>query len=449
LCLGTAASSAEEAVPVFPGAMGFGSNAIGWRGGEVQRVTNLKDSGPGSLRACAQNSEKPRFCVFAVSGTIALDDSIYVRPNVYIAGQTAPGQGVELKLRTALASPLIIKNSHDVVVRYLKLRPGKPIYKSNAVSALLIENSHDVMVDHVSIAFATDQNFSVHFQGGKTFNLTLQRSIVAWGLDHSNHPKGKHSKGALVCSGVKTGGECGRITLRENIFAHNRDRNPELVGTAYGPIEAINNVIYDPISEYGEVYDRYADTRVVFLNNLGIAGPSTKQDPIPMVKAGDETRDYRVTVVAAGNMVIRRKQTEPQPAGYYTPTPEDLREPTPEEIPQGLRPAATLVEALLPIVGARRPDGRLEDDLDRLLLASVKERSGRVIDDVADLGAVAPLPIAEAGPDSDGDGMDDAWETAHGFDPHDPSDAAKPSKDHPGQSNLEVYLSDLAGDYPG
>jgi hypothetical protein len=45
--------------------------------------------------------------------------------------------------------------------------------------------------------------------------------------------------------------------------------------------------------------------------------------------------------------------------------------------------------------------------------------------------------------DSDGDGMPDAWETAHGLDPQNPADRNGVGPD--GYTNLERYLNDLAG----
>jgi hypothetical protein len=46
--------------------------------------------------------------------------------------------------------------------------------------------------------------------------------------------------------------------------------------------------------------------------------------------------------------------------------------------------------------------------------------------------------------DSDNDGIPDSWEIAHGLNPHDPSDAAKPAKNGGGYSNIEVYLNTVA-----
>lgn len=53
-------------LPAFPGAEGFGANAVGGRGGTVYVVTNLNDSGAGSLRDAV--SAKHRIVVFSVGG---------------------------------------------------------------------------------------------------------------------------------------------------------------------------------------------------------------------------------------------------------------------------------------------------------------------------------------------------------------------------------------------
>ncbi|MCP6473648.1 hypothetical protein NL509_27780, partial [Klebsiella pneumoniae] len=85
--------------------------------------------------------------------------------------------------------------------------------------------------------------------------------ILAYSLDRANHPEGAHSKGALICSDEGRNPQCGRISLIRNLFAHHRDRNPDVKATAIGPVEIINNIFYDPISQFGEFYDLLGETR--------------------------------------------------------------------------------------------------------------------------------------------------------------------------------------------
>jgi len=66
----TSAASEASAIPAFPGAEGFGSTTPGGRGGKVIFVTNLNDSGSGSLRA-ACNAQGPRIVIFSDHARLA------------------------------------------------------------------------------------------------------------------------------------------------------------------------------------------------------------------------------------------------------------------------------------------------------------------------------------------------------------------------------------------
>ena len=136
--------SALAQLPAFPG-------AVGGRNGDVYHVTNLNDSGSGSLRFGVDNAPgSGRTIVFDVGGTIDLASRIRIdSPNVTVAGQTAPGGGITLK-----GYHLDIKNTQDVVVRYLRVRPGDihtapDVYEPDSIS---ITGSTDVVIDHVSVS---------------------------------------------------------------------------------------------------------------------------------------------------------------------------------------------------------------------------------------------------------------------------------------------------------
>ena len=72
----------------FPEAQGFGRFATGGRSGSVYHVTNLNDSGKGSLRDAV--SQPNRIVVFDVAGVIKISSRIVFAKNLYVAGQNAP-----------------------------------------------------------------------------------------------------------------------------------------------------------------------------------------------------------------------------------------------------------------------------------------------------------------------------------------------------------------------
>src|SRR3712207_917803 len=118
LLISLLAAVAQSALPAFPGAEGAGALARGGRGGRVIRVTNLEDSGPGSLRA-AIDAKEPRTIIFDVGGTIRLKKPLVVRHGlVTIAGQTAPGGGIPFRDHHFEIA------ADDVVVRSIRSRLG-------------------------------------------------------------------------------------------------------------------------------------------------------------------------------------------------------------------------------------------------------------------------------------------------------------------------------------
>ena len=138
----------ETTIPAFPGAEGFGNTTVGGRGGKVFIVDTLADSGPGTLRECT-DAEVPRICVFQVAGTIELMAPLRIEhPYLTIAGQTAPGGGITLKTAPSNRKGLVTtdEEAHDVVVRYIRVRPGPSLEKADTLDGFTVNTDHVFLI---------------------------------------------------------------------------------------------------------------------------------------------------------------------------------------------------------------------------------------------------------------------------------------------------------------
>jgi hypothetical protein len=194
----------------FPTAEGYGKYTVGGRGGVVYEVTNLNDSGEGSLRVAVE-SEGPRTVVFRISGTIILESDLRIKnPYITIAGQTAPGDGICLR-----KYPLII-SADEVIIRYIRVRLGGEALKdADAVSSRYVKN---LILDHVSASWSVDEVMSI-YHGEYT---TVQWCIIAESMFNSNHPtKSNHGFGGIWGSNYST--------YHHNLIANNSNRNIRLL----------------------------------------------------------------------------------------------------------------------------------------------------------------------------------------------------------------------------
>tara|TARA_R110002051_G_scaffold317325_2_gene398378 strand:+ start:2105 stop:3019 length:915 start_codon:yes stop_codon:yes gene_type:complete len=208
----------------FPTAEGYGKFSQGGRGGVVFEVTNLNDSGEGSLRAAVEAAE-PRTVVFKVSGTISLESPLRIKhPYITIAGQTAPGDGICLK-----KNPLIIEADH-VIIRYLRVRLGNESGEdTDAVSSRYTQH---IILDHISASWSVDETMSIYHCD----SITVQWSIISESMYNSNHVKGAHGFGGIWGSNYGT--------YHHNLIASHGSRNPRMASGS-GYTDYRNNVIYN------------------------------------------------------------------------------------------------------------------------------------------------------------------------------------------------------------
>lgn len=461
-------------VPAFPGAEGFGAMTLGGRGGKVFSVTNLNDSGPGSLRYACE-AEGPRIVVFAVSGTITLQKALRIRnPYITIAGQTAPGEGICVK-----RYPLVIDAS-EVIIRYIRVRLGDETdIDADAISGRYHKN---IILDHVSASWSIDETVSIYY----CRNVTIQWCLISESLYMAGHVKGAHGYGGIWGSNYST--------YHHNLFAHHTSRNPRFASRC-GYNDFRNNVIYNWgfNSVYGgeghphqpQAYERYrlefnnvengeeedseelSFTIVNMVANYYKPGPATSPgerryrivSPSSVDLEDGFGRWYVAENVMVGNpsVTVDNWDGGVQPKGGSSHIEEvRLMEPF-AAVPIKQQTPEAAYAAVLAQVGASLPkrdavDARIIDETRhgyatyegegyknrRSFLGGV-EKCG-IIDSQAEVGGWPDLKSLPAPIDTDGDGMPDEWEEKYGFARRNGANAAMDT-DKDGYTNIEEYLN--------
>ncbi|WP_321474259.1 hypothetical protein [uncultured Paludibaculum sp.] len=414
-----ALAAPRRPLPAFPGAEGFGAYTRGGRYGAVRFVTNLNDSGPGSLRAAVE-AYNPRTILFRVAGVISLQSPLVVKnPFVTIAGQTAPGDGVCLR-RFGL-----VVDTHDVVIRFLRSRPGDEAGQEvDGIS--IVGNSRNVIVDHCSASWSIDECLSV---SGTVADITVQWCLIAEGLHRSIHGDGPHSMGSLIRA-------VGGVSLHHNLWLHHDSRNPRL-GHQQPDIPVVYDVRNNVMYNYGTTCSGLADgsIRVNYAGNYIKPGPFSRPGRTPIIMhkfpgaqfylegnrfLGDEK------LSADNRLMIDRPIVDGLRVATIVPKPFDAP-------PVTTTSAAEAYQAVLKGVGALRPT---RDKVDQRLLADVAAGTGAIIDSQWEVGGWPEYRAALPPRDADRNGLpDDLPPSAQ------PSDGVAPDEEY---SPLERYLNHLA-----
>jgi pectate lyase len=434
----------------FPTAEGYGKFSKGGRSGVVYEVTNLNDSGEGSLRAAVEASE-PRTVVFRVSGTIVLESPLKIKyPFITIAGQTAPGDGICIR-----KNPISIDADH-VIIRYIRVRLGDE--SGGDYDAVSSRYTKHLILDHISSSWSVDECMSIYHCD----SITVQWCLISESLSHSNHVKGSHGFGGIWGSNYGT--------YHHNLFAHHSSRNPRMA-SGCGYTDYRNNVIYN--WGYNSLYggekqqvgnDKFDFAEFNIVGNYYKPGPATRPGEVMYRIANPSFRSendcgkwYIADNFVEGNTTV---SVDNWNGGVQTKIPFEkirLNEPWPS-MPINQQKAEEAYKIVLENTGAILPK---LDEIDARIIKEVREGNATfegksykkqhqvadttivcgIIDTQKDVGGWPDLKNAPAPKDSDHDGMPDYWEDKNKLNKENPDDRNVIASD--GYTMLEKYLNSI------
>jgi len=459
---------------IFPGAEGWGAGSVGGRGGQVIEVTNLDDSGPGSLRACVEGSEFPRdytgptnrICVFRIAGVIELNGPLRIKvPYITIAGQTAPGDGITLKGGGFLIS------THDVIIRYLHYRGGS----ASMITVRSWNDAHDIIVDHCSASGGRDDIIDLFYNDEMHTDpdirdITIQNCLIAEA--DAGHPTGFITGGLFDLTAnppILDDSRIHHISAHHNYFAANGSRNP-LVKSQH--TEVINNVVYNWNTRIGGT-GNFAESD--WINNYWKPGPMSENALVFEWLDGAKREFPLSSNYIAGNIIPTTpskywiaKKFQPsfgledpnqdnwflfmtnhkEHGDYGNPVPEENRRftpLTPADIPVTIKPAVDIFNSVVMNAGSNKrlnSDGTFTDNRDEVDQMFIDDFFNSTGPARPPSRATIPSSIDPGTPyaDTDKDGMADEWEDLHGMNPNDPSDGPRDA-DGDGYTNLEEFLN--------
>lgn len=403
--------SAASKLVAFPGAEGGGKYTTGARGKStksVYHVTNLNDSGTGSLRDAV--SKEGRIIVFDVSGIIKLESRLDLKkPNITILGQTAPGDGI-----TVTGYDVLIA-ADNIIMRYMRIRPtdsqhGEP----DGLGGRWVDN---IILDHCSVSWCVDEGLTLY--GGsledgsendnkapkeQSKNITVQYCLSSESLRMSNHFKGAHGYGGII------GGT--NATYHHNMFAHHDSRNPRFDRNLKST-DMVNNVIYDwgnngsygaePYSYHS--WERYSApeyaSNINIRNNYYKSGPSTKQSIRSKIFEATNNGEVfyngemaKSNAYISGNYVYGNSEATADNTSKesYVMNRDKLNILTSPinmgayEIPS--QSAETAFEDVIANVGATLPR---RDSIDARVVADAQNGTGRIINGIAEVGGFSGI----------------------------------------------------------
>ncbi len=437
IALSSITSLLHAQLPAFPGAEGWGKNSQGGRGGIILKVTNLDDSGPGSFREAVMNPA-PRIIIFEISGTIDLKSPLEIKaPYMTIAGQTAPGDGICLK-----RFPLKIKNTHDIIIRGIRIRPGiESGLIGSEIDVIDLDSSQNIIVDHCAFSWSTDEGVNT-WHGAKF--ITVQWCVMSEPLDHSVHEKGPHG----YCASI--GGY--KASFHHNLLANGAGRNPSIAGNNQSPTVMLDfrNCV---ISNWGHRSCDGKPLSINLVNNYYKPGPATNEDVKRRIARIDnaEKMGFSCLWYVDGNFVegfpeISANNWNGGVDFEQGTSPEKNRSKESfEAAPVITQPATEAYELVLKYAGCYlNRDAQEKRIIEQVRTGKYTATKNGLIDRVDQAGGWPGLKTGKLPKDTDNDGIPDEWEQENGLNSSDPSDAKRITRN--GYTNIENYINSLLPD---
>lgn len=465
-------SSTSDNLVAFPGAEGGGMFTTGARASDsptIYHVTNLNDSGKGSLRDAV--SGENRIVVFDVAGTINLEDYLNLsKDNITILGQTSPGDGICI----AGAPTTILAN--NIIMRYLRFRMGvysesELKYDDDALGGT--NHTNGLIIDHCSMSWANDECCSIY----AVKDTTVQWCVISEPLNKSIH----YEEGNLQEHGY--GGIWGgvNVSYHHNLVSSAKSRFPR-VGTSAtvksykntpdteSLLDIRNNVFYNwkgnnsyggenmvrvnLVGNYYKMGPASSDIKRFYQmtagskkmgTDLAIAGnyydPVNTSSTVTQINE-DNTKGVNVSSVSTYNNIAYDESVSPTTTNHTQYI---------HDYPIVTDTAHEAYNKVIDNAGC----SIVRDDVDIRLTDDVRNRTGvagnKGIVDLSHFKLMTRMTYTGTKEkDTDGDGMPDFWEDEHGLNKNDSSDALKKAAatqfegKYTGYYNIEVYSFHLA-----
>ena len=421
----------------FPSATGAGAYVTGGRGKPVYIVTNLNNSGTGSLRQAFADADVTDggIITFAVSGTIELTSDLRVtfQNNLTIAGQTAPAGGITI-VSSNENTRFEFKDVNNLIMRYIRFRAAFAEHPATEIDALYTYRVDNYIFDHCSVSWGTDENASA----GNGSNYTWQRNLFA-----------ESNKTGMIMGAEEENSD--NMSFLNNAFYNCSHRFPNWQSN--GRVDVINNVIWgyrglisSPLGTFnanhiGNYYEyfRQSPTSETYKRMMYYYRSKQGNNMPSIYTSGNYVSDI-LEDPTADNWLLWRWRYNPSGttysgAGNDSPLSTNLQSLTPFPMLGESFVIKSYAEAFNDVVNDVGADARLDengnkiaeiDDLDTIYLSNMQSQT--LVDwtqsDVmntthrsAFLSSISQTPINThpANFDTNNDGIPDQWVINKGF----------------------------------